>query len=58
MQSAAALQLNTPTRLALFGLGLAALIAAPYLVYPVFLMNALCFALFACAFMRDRKSVV
>lgn len=29
---------------------IAVLIAAPYVVYPVFLMNALCFALFACAF--------
>ena len=27
-----------------------ALIVAPMLVYPVFLMKALCFALFACAF--------
>ncbi len=26
------------------------LLAAPYVVYPVFLMKALCFALFACAF--------
>ena len=26
------------------------LIAAPYVLYPVFLMKALCFALFACAF--------
>jgi branched-chain amino acid transport system permease protein len=26
------------------------LVAAPFLVYPVFLMKALCFALFACAF--------
>jgi branched-chain amino acid transport system permease protein len=26
------------------------LVAAPYFVYPVFLMKALCFALFACAF--------
>src|SRR3989442_14506226 len=26
------------------------LAAAPFLVYPVFLMKALCFALFACAF--------
>jgi branched-chain amino acid transport system permease protein len=25
-------------------------IAAPFLVYPVFLMKALCFAIFACAF--------
>jgi branched-chain amino acid transport system permease protein len=29
---------------------LAAGLLAPYIVYPVFLMNALCFALFACAF--------
>jgi branched-chain amino acid transport system permease protein len=28
----------------------AGLIAAPFFVYPVFLMKALCFALFACAF--------
>jgi branched-chain amino acid transport system permease protein len=27
-----------------------ALVAAPFLVYPVFLMKVLCFALFACAF--------
>jgi branched-chain amino acid transport system permease protein len=26
------------------------LVAAPFLIYPVFLMKALCFALFACAF--------
>ena len=32
-------------------LGLALLVAAPFAgVYPVFLMNALCFAIFACAF--------
>jgi branched-chain amino acid transport system permease protein len=31
---------------ALFALGL----AAPFILYPVFLMKALCFALFACAF--------
>lgn len=30
--------------------GLAALVVAPALVYPVFLMKALCFAMFACAF--------
>lgn len=29
---------------------LAALIAAPFAVYPVFLMKVMCFALFACAF--------
>src|SRR3954451_132868 len=28
----------------------AALIVAPYFIYPMFLMQALCFALFACAF--------
>src|SRR5213592_1765592 len=28
----------------------AALVIAPFLAYPVFLMKALCFALFACAF--------
>ncbi len=26
------------------------LVAAPFVLYPVFLMKALCFALFACAF--------
>jgi branched-chain amino acid transport system permease protein len=33
-----------------FALMVAVLAVAPFLVYPVFLMNALCFALFACAF--------
>ena len=33
-----------------FGLLLAAAVAAPFVMYPVFLMKALCFALFACAF--------
>ncbi len=34
-----------------WGLALAALIAAPFLgVYPIFIMKALCFAIFACAF--------
>ena len=28
----------------------ALLVVAPFFVYPVFLMKALCFALFACAF--------
>ena len=37
-------------RLILGALLLAAAIAAPFLFYPVFLMKALCFALFACAF--------
>ena len=34
----------------LVGLGIAALLVAPFLVYPIFLMKMLCFALFACAF--------
>ena len=33
-----------------FAAMVALFIAAPFLVYPVFLMKALCFALFACAF--------
>jgi branched-chain amino acid transport system permease protein len=37
------------TRVA-FGVMVALLVAAPFVVYPVFLMKALCFALFACAF--------
>ncbi len=31
-------------------IAVAALLAAPFVVYPVFMMNVLCFALFACAF--------
>jgi branched-chain amino acid transport system permease protein len=34
----------------LLALGILALLAAPFFVYPIFLMNMLCFALFACAF--------
>ena len=33
-----------------FALMVALLVLAPFVVYPVFLMKALCFALFACAF--------
>ncbi|MCU6434342.1 branched-chain amino acid ABC transporter permease [Undibacterium sp. Jales W-56] len=33
-----------------YGIALAVLLAAPLLIYPVFLMKLLCFALFACAF--------
>ena len=33
-----------------YGIALAVLLAAPFFVYPVFLMKLLCFALFACAF--------
>src|SRR6478752_7477818 len=38
-------------RAMIFGLvALAALIIAPFYLYPIFLMSVLCFALFACAF--------
>jgi branched-chain amino acid transport system permease protein len=37
-------------RMVAFAVMVAVLIAAPFFVYPVFLMKALCFALFACAF--------
>src|SRR4029077_17748888 len=33
-----------------FALMALALVVGPFVVYPVFLMKALCFALFACAF--------
>jgi len=33
-----------------FALMVALLVAAPFFIYPLFLMKALCFALFACAF--------
>jgi len=33
-----------------YGIALVALLVAPQLIYPVFLMKLLCFALFACAF--------
>ena len=33
-----------------YGLAFIAFLIAPFLLYPVFLMNMLCFALFACAF--------
>ncbi|HET6618684.1 MAG TPA: branched-chain amino acid ABC transporter permease [Dongiaceae bacterium] len=35
---------------ALLALGILALLAAPFFVYPIFLMSILCFGLFACAF--------
>src|SRR3974390_719104 len=38
------------SQLVAFGVMVALLAAAPFVVYPVFLMKALCFALFACAF--------
>ena len=34
----------------LVALGILALLAAPFFLYPIFLMKMLCFALFACAF--------
>ena len=37
-------------QVAAFALMTAVLVAAPFFAYPVFLMKALCFALFACAF--------
>ena len=42
---------GTPRSLAVaFAVTVVLLVAAPFVVYPVFLMKALCFALFACAF--------
>ena len=40
----------SPPHVVAFLIMTAALVAAPFFVYPVFLMKALCFALFACAF--------
>jgi branched-chain amino acid transport system permease protein len=37
-------------QLTAFALMVALLVAAPFFIYPLFLMKALCFALFACAF--------
>ncbi len=33
-----------------YGIALVAALAAPFMIYPIFLMKVLCFALFACAF--------
>jgi len=41
---------DTTKRTILFGIGLAVALAAPFVLYPVFVMKVLCFALFACAF--------
>ena len=41
---------SAKTRYLGYGLLLVLGLLAPYVIYPVFLMNALCFALFACAF--------
>ena len=43
-------EMGRGTRTLLLVLALAALIAAPFYVYPVFLMTLLCFGLFAAAF--------
>jgi branched-chain amino acid transport system permease protein len=40
----------SPQHLIAFAIMTSALVIAPFFVYPVFLMKALCFALFACAF--------
>jgi branched-chain amino acid transport system permease protein len=42
--------MSQPMRTALVLLGLLVAVAAPFVLYPVFLMKLLCFALFACAF--------
>jgi branched-chain amino acid transport system permease protein len=48
--AAAAASSSARARLA-WGLGLAFLLVAPFIgVYPIFMMKALCFAIFACAF--------
>ena len=44
-------QMMTPAQRLIVAAAVAALaLAAPWFAYPVFLMTALCFALFACAF--------
>ncbi|WP_295807718.1 branched-chain amino acid ABC transporter permease [uncultured Nitratireductor sp.] len=43
-------QTRARTEWLLVGLGVAALVAAPFFLYPIFLMKMLCFALFAAAF--------
>ena len=44
------IELRPKSQLAPFLILLALMLVAPWVVYPVFLMKALCFALFACAF--------
>ena len=48
----AAVEASVPLRhqFVAFGVMVAFFVVAPFAVYPVFLMKALCFALFACAF--------
>ena len=50
MSTAQATKLSRRSRIA-WGLGFAILLAAPFIgLYPVFMMKALCYAIFACAF--------
>jgi branched-chain amino acid transport system permease protein len=46
----AAARLDSRSEVIAFVVMVAALVIAPFFVYPLFLMQALCFALFACAF--------
>jgi branched-chain amino acid transport system permease protein len=52
VEPAAPAAVSGPTRhqAVVFALMVGAFVVAPFVVYPVFLMKALCFALFACAF--------
>ena len=42
--------LRAPSETIAFVVMVAALVVAPFFTYPLFLMQAMCFALFACAF--------
>jgi branched-chain amino acid transport system permease protein len=46
----AAARLRSRSEMIAFAVMAAVLVIAPFLAYPIFLMKALCFALFACAF--------
>ncbi|WP_435537454.1 branched-chain amino acid ABC transporter permease [Azospirillum sp. ST 5-10] len=48
--AAGASAVDATWRAVLLGIGLLAAVAAPFVLYPVFVMKVLCFALFACAF--------
>ena len=49
-EPAAAAGLRSRSEMIAFAVMAAVLVIAPFLAYPIFLMKALCFALFACAF--------
>src|SRR3974377_1743739 len=49
-EPAAAARLRSRSEMIAFAVMAAVLAIAPFLAYPIFLMKALCFALFACAF--------